>query len=321
MSTIIAQNNNAALGAFELARQQQQQQLKKHQPYSSYAAVVAPKSSDSDSESASSLGDDFVVTPFKPSTKSSPAITRRRFVPAPKDNLVASLATALNFLPLKDINAARNVNQTFSDAAARVAPQPFSRDDVTYVRWEPTVVPRPIKLPTFRRPTVAGAPTNFSWRCLNCGFLTSGPRACGTCQAPINVASCRVFLGQLRKDLTAELTSYMLRSVLPGLNVLHVESHTNPTDGRGKGCAWVYVDSVADAVSLTKLHKRVFADVDTEGFEGFWIVEENPSLVSCLASMAEHVGSLRGRPQFLPRQPMVAELPAKSVIAQIVSTM
>ena len=53
------------------------------------------------------------------------------------------------------------------------------------------------------------------------------------------------------EDLSAELATAMLRSVAPDVTILHIESHTNGADGRGKGCAWAYVNSVEDAMRVT----------------------------------------------------------------------
>jgi hypothetical protein len=97
-----------------------------------------------------------------------------------------------------------------------------------------------------------------------------------------------------------------------------MESHTNGADGRGKGCAWAYVNSVEDALRITELHKRVFVDLDADNGEGFWYIKD-AALKPQLNAMAEAIGSMRTRPLWLPRQPLVAELPSKSMIADYVN--
>ena len=74
-------------------------------------------------------------------------------------------------------------------------------------------------------------------------------------------SSCvRLFMGQLRKDNTEEAVLFMLEQTVPHITLLRVQPHTNPQTGRGKGCAWVYVASEADAHDVLKLHKRAFFD-------------------------------------------------------------
>jgi len=60
--------------------------------------------------------------------------------------------------------------------------------------------------------------------------------------------------------------------------------------------------------------------VDADGCEGFWIVA-NEQLIAPLAIMAEVQAQMRNRPHCLPRQPMVAELPGKSTLADVVARM
>ena len=303
MASVSAATTLDALQVFESERTQRRTKL-----YPSYAAALTAKTareSDDEESNASSLGCDDVHTKTAPLAISA--------MPAPRalsrPELLQVLVEAMRFLPLQDINAARLAAPVLAEAADYVAPQPLGHPDMTFVRWEPTAMP--VKLTPFR------GVNNFPWRCLACQSLTHGPRACLSCHTPINFSACRVFLGQLRKDLTAELTAYMLRSVAPEIEVLHVESHTNPQDGRGRGCAWVYVSTVEEALKVVALHKHIFADIDADGHEGFWFVR-NPAMVPFLGRMADVVGATRHRPQVLPRQPMVAELPGKSIMSDIV---
>jgi hypothetical protein len=256
------------------------------------------------------------------------AVAKPPVKPAPFTE-VDMFAHVLSFLPLEDIEVARLAAPVLAEAAERVAPKPLPCDDVVFVRWEPQELHTAILAPKSHLPVrraAAGAsyPPHvntaavFPWRCLSCGTVTSGPRQCGTCRAPLATSACRVFLGQLRKDLSAELATAMVRSLLPDVTVLHMESHTNGADGRGKGCAWAYVNSVEDALRITSLHKRVFIDLDADHAEGFWYVKD-AQLVGHLNAMADVLGQARGRPVWLPRQPLVAELPASSLLAQYVN--
>jgi rubrerythrin len=242
----------------------------------------------------------------------SAAQTARRAISAPparKDLLEESLAHALTFLTFDEIEVARRATKELAAAADRVAPKPLPCEDIAFVRWEPRESPV-----LHHQQQKAHGPAVFPWRCLNCGDVTVGPRSCGTCGAQLSTSACRAFLGQLRKDLSAELATSLLRMLVPDVTILHVESHTNAVDGRGKGCAWVYVSTVEDALRVTTLHKRVFVDLDADNGEGFWYVQD-AGLKGHLSAMADVLAAARGRPVWLPRQPLVAELPAKSMLA------
>lgn len=247
----------------------------------------------------------------------APAAPKRPRLSA--EQRVELLTTAMTFLPLADIDIARKAGPVFEAAANRVAPQPLGTDRVAFVRWEPQELHTALPTPKPARRGATSAPAVFPWRCLACGTVTAGPRSCGNCRAPLATSACRVFLGQLRKDLSAELATAMVRSLAPDVTILHMESHTNGVDGRGKGCAWAYVNSVEDALRITALHKRVFVDLDAENSEGFWFVKD-ATLSAHLCGMADIIGSTRGRPVWLPRQPLVAELPSKSMLAEYVNS-
>jgi hypothetical protein len=306
--------------------------------YRRAAPQQQPREESSGSGDDSSVGFREQITPFKVPQKPQawkqhqpyvgirPTVAKPKVVPPrPQMTLVDVLTQAMTFLPLDDIEIARQASPQFAEAASRVAPKPLPCDDMVFVRWEPqelhTAVAQVLKVPT-RRSSAAPTtvPTVFNWRCLSCGNISQGPRQCVSCQAPLSSAACRVFIGQIRKDLSAEFTTAMVRSLLPDVTILHMESHTNGADGRGKGCAWAYVNSVEDALRVTSLHKRVFADIDAENAEGFWFAKD-PQLVGHLSVMAETIGQNRQRPVWLPRQALVAELPANSMLAQYVASL
>lgn len=317
-----------------------------------FAADHHQSSSHSDvSDCDSSVGPQEDIKPFQyddvaraklaPSVldKSAAFVASITSKPAPRvlslEEKLEALTAAMAFLPLADLRVAREAGPLFEAAASRIAPRPFAdAKDMVFYRYSPQfdVAPHHHQASRFGMPTHANttvmiprgfapqqapASTHFHWRCLSCGNLSVGPRNCNTCRQPLAVSACRVFLGQIRKDLSAETATAMVRVLAPHVTVLHMESHTNPIDGRGKGCAWAYVDSVEDALALTALHKRIFVDLDDDDAEGFWFVQD-AALMPRLAAMAEEVGAFRNRPQWLPRQPLVAELPARSMLAQYV---
>ena len=231
--------------------------------------------------------------------------------------VVEIFCEALMYLPLHDIDAARHVSPALAVAADRVAPQPLGEAAPVFVRWVPQALRT--TLPPTRAQTMAMAqglnvPAMFHWLCLACNRRTAGPRYCRECHTPMAVGACRLFMGQLRKELTAELAAAMLRTLLPDVEILHVESHTNGTDGHGRGCAWVFVGSVEDARRVTALHKRVFVNVDADGGEGFWFARD-PALVPALDAMVAEVVARTDIPDGLPRLPVVVEAPAKAMIS------
>lgn len=313
---------------------------KRHSPYApSYVNTPSRDSDDSCSDDGS-LGPQHIVAPIdikKPAVQAylqaqAPA-TQPTVVAVPPTTAkpqrprlsaaaaVAMLTKAMTFLPLDDIDAARAVGPVFEAAANRVAPKPLGCNAIAFVRWEPQVLRTAIPAPKPKRaaPNAVPGPALFPWRCLACGSISVGPRQCQHCRASLAQSACRVFLGQLRKDLSAELATAMLRSVAPDVTILHIESHTNGADGRGKGCAWAYVNSVEDAMRVTALHKRVFVDLDKDGNEGFWFVQDD-ALKAHLATFADTLGAHRSRPVLMPRQPLVAELPGKSMLAEFVAS-
>lgn len=198
-----------------------------------------------------------------------------------------------------------------------------------------------------RAPTVAPS-VPYEWRCLACTALTNGNRNCSECGTETSAGACRVFLGQLRKLQTAELAADLIARVAPSVTVLHVESHTNAGSGRTKGCAWAYLDSAKDAHALVAaLHRRAFVDIDADGGEGVWYIPP-PAITGCsesadqaaLATLSEFArirveehqqegeehtseqqnydGSAAQRSSFLmPRQPVVAEIPAGSLLDKL----
>jgi len=212
-----------------------------------------------------------------------------------------ALANALEYLTFDELEVARYSSDALEAAADLIAPKPLPTPYATFIRWEP----EQLQLRATHRPNT------FTWRCMGCASRTTGTR-CNVCRSPIAQAACRVFVGQMRKAAAAQLTRDMIARLTPEVNVLHVEEHTQK-EGKCRGCVWVYVDSPAEAWLLTSLHKRVFIDVDEDMREGYWYVTE-PSCVPQLRAMAEVLGFAPHRPMVLPRQPLVAELPATSMM-------
>jgi hypothetical protein len=291
-------------------------------------------------------------------TTASPLPSASLLAAVPKAERAALLASMLQFMPLDQIEALRAVSSDFDEAASRVVAKPIAgATDVVFVRWTPRVLHEtPVDTsPQARRAkklaanaAMSASTVAYNWRCLNCASLNNGNRACACCRTPTSIGACRVFLGQLRKELTAELTTAMLATLCPSACVLHVESHTNPTGARGRGCAWVYLDSVADARELIHtMHKRAFIDVDADGGEGFWYImnsgadldmrkaqlaafaEERAAVTAAIVDVAAagasssssgpaelpEGGQQQRSAATMPRQPVVAEAGANSLLA------
>ena len=315
-----------------------------HNPYAIPARSLSPSNDDSISDDGSLGPQDFIAPSFdknqilKPTnvdassaassaaeeltTSTTTATQPTRKAPLSASDALDVFTRAMSYLRLEDIEVAREASPLFAAAANRVAPKPLDSDDIVFVRWEPqqlhTAMPAPAKTTTKRGGAPTAAPAVFPWRCLACGQISVGPRQCQHCRSPLAESACRVFIGQLRKELSAELATALVRSLASSnVTILHMESHTNGADGRGKGCAWAYVNSVEDALRVTALHKRVFVDLDEDDNEGFWFIKD-PALAPQLGAFADTIGAARTRPVWLPRQPLVAELPAKSMLAQFV---
>ena len=68
----------------------------------------------------------------------------------------------------------------------------------------------------------------------------------------------RVFFGQLPTDRAMEVLDWLLHLLKPSVPIFHIEAHTAKGKGgrgnRGKGCAWAYVPTVADAQELVALN-------------------------------------------------------------------
>jgi hypothetical protein len=200
----------------------------------------------------------------------------------------------LEFMPLQEVQRVRGVCGRWAAAAQEIAPTPLGATaDAVFMRWT--------------APRVASKKSVCQWLCLACGQRATGTRRCDACFTPIATAACRVFLGQLRKERTTPLVHFVLGMLLPDVEVLHVESHTNAA-GRGKGCAWVYLSSMDAAAAVVELHKRVFVDADADGREGVWYVARD-ELVPSLGAMAAECAAAARRLTVLPKQPLVAELP------------
>nr|CCC89418.1 unnamed protein product [Trypanosoma congolense IL3000] len=124
------------------------------------------------------------------------------------------------------------------------------------------------------------------------------------------VKPIRLFFGQQRRDPHPSALRRLLRFIAPDLLITHMEAHTSSGTGRGKGCAWVVVPSVAEAKRLLLLSGRIFLDVNSDGEEVYMF-----GPLTCrkwLHNYAEHVTEVTPRQSHLPRQPMVVEIPRKS---------
>ena len=235
----------------------------------------------------------------------------------------AGLDTVVSFLPWRDAARARGVSRRWRDAIAA--------NGVVTVSQLPRAPLVPGCPPAFFVPcradlegTEAAMEDRLTcrhadrWRCAHCGFVNGEHRIlCGFrgCQqpAPSHEGTARLFLGQLRRSQTVPFVRWLVEDVLgaddgfrPPATLRSVENHRNETTGRGKGCAWVYIDEPAAAPGLIRFHHRVFVDVaGPKHEEGVWIVPRGAEAL--LTMHASHAGH---RDAHLPRTSLVVEPPA-----------
>jgi hypothetical protein len=222
------------------------------------------------------------------------------------DLSVTALETILEYLPVRDVNRVRSLTFGLSVAAARLCPQPLGHG-VTFVRCSHLAeLPKP-------QPNPHAPPTPFYWRCASCSGYSDNHEACVFCGMSIKQSGCRVFLGQVRKQHAAIALNFLLRAVLPEVQVLHIESHSNK-DGYEKGAAWVYVDSPEQAHAVTELHKRVLFDCDGDGHEGFWLLDDTQLETQFASFAASRKCDVSRKERPLPGQPLVAEFPSSSML-------
>lgn len=212
------------------------------------------------------------------------------------------MSTVVGYLPLRDLLNVRGVSKSFTSQVDSIA-RPVSKGQVF------------IQMPDLTK----------------CGVDHRHPRGtlrwtCGACRTNNNIASAtcrrcgkvnatcenirRVFFGQLRKDLTVECVQWMLAMLAPTVPVYHIENHTSK-EGRGKGCAWIYITSAKAEEQLLKLNRRVFLDVDEHVREGMHV--SGALVADQLEHFAMTRSGLRSRPHVLPRQQLVVERPAAAV--------
>jgi len=114
------------------------------------------------------------------------------------------------------------------------------------------------------------------WCCIECDAETFGHK-CTCCGRPRETGALRVFVGKLNREGSAEMTNAMLQTMLSNPSqdlsgpVLHIEPHTHASNGRGKGCTWIYVRSAKDVKTIVDaFHHRTFIAVHpTSGEVGF----------------------------------------------------
>ncbi|RNF09309.1 hypothetical protein TraAM80_02256 [Trypanosoma rangeli] len=119
----------------------------------------------------------------------------------------------------------------------------------------------------------------------------------------------RLFFGQQRRDNHPSSLRHLLNFLVPDVLIPQMEAHTNALNGRGKGCTWVFVTSQEDAKRLMQFNKLIFLDVNAAGSEVYLVAP--PRSKAWIQDHAESVGGWATRPMYLPRQPMVIEMPEK----------
>ena len=213
----------------------------------------------------------------------------------------SAMSTVVGYLPLRDLLNVRGVSKSFTSQVDSIA-RPVSKGQVF------------IQMPDLTKCAVDQRHPRgtLRWTCGAC--RTNNNIASATCRRCGKVnAACenirRVFFGQLRKDLTVECVQWMLAMLAPTVPVYHIENHTSK-EGRGKGCAWIYITSAKAEEQLLKLNRRVFLDVDEQVREGMHV--SGTRVADHLENYAMTRSGLRCRPHVLPRQQLVVERPAAS---------
>jgi hypothetical protein len=212
------------------------------------------------------------------------------------------LMTIVSYLPIREVTILRTLNSKLFEVAQLVIP--VAGPGLVFIRfeWETNRGKR--------FDYCVPSPGALRWSCGACSTVNRvNATNCRRCQACYleGHGTRRVFFGQLRKDRTAELVDWIIALVCPQIKLCHVENHTNGVDGRGKGCAWVYVANEYDEQRLLTLNKRMFVDVDDDGREGIWYC--SPDFIESLGVMASRRSCFPNRPIVLARQPLVVERP------------
>ncbi|ESS66363.1 hypothetical protein TCDM_04980 [Trypanosoma cruzi Dm28c] len=119
----------------------------------------------------------------------------------------------------------------------------------------------------------------------------------------------RLFFGQQRRDPHPASLRHLLNFLVPEISIPHMESHTNALNNRGKGCTWVFVTSQDDVKLLMQFNRLIFLDLNADGREVYMVAP--PRSRKWIQEYAENIARWSTRPIYLPRQPMVIEVPEK----------
>ncbi|KAF8300362.1 cyclin-like F-box protein 2 [Trypanosoma cruzi] len=119
----------------------------------------------------------------------------------------------------------------------------------------------------------------------------------------------RLFFGQQRRDPHPASLRHLLNFLVPEISIPHMESHTNALNNRGKGCTWVFVTSQDDVKRLMRFNRLIFLDLNADGREVYMVAP--PRSRMWIQEYAENIARWSTRPIYLPRQPMVIEVPEK----------
>lgn len=250
----------------------------------------------------------------------------------------------MSFVDWRTAVKARQVNRAWMSAslsAAVVCRLPHAKAPAVFVpcRLSPAAMMRKrdeVRLCLTPTPTTTTTTTHFTsdaastatsplpshwvdWRCTHCDAQNlSTRRTCAGCgNQQRGTTTTRIFLGQLRRDATVTMVRWFVEDVcgVPKGSLQSIENHCNKLTGRGKGCAWAYVedDGVA-AERVLSFHHRAYYDV-MNGVEGVWIV--HPAHSEALTDDAAIRGAASDRPRFMPRTAMVVELPARAATSAL----
>ena len=208
------------------------------------------------------------------------------------------LQLLIGYLPLVDRSRMRLVS---ASVAREIRKTLRAQSEGHVVISVPDLSQRPLRL----QPRTA-----LRWICPCCRTHTniseSACRKCATA-ADINPGIRRIFIGQIRKDLTVEFLDWLLAVLTPRIPLFHIENHTTK-EGRGRGCAWLYVYGEDAEATLFTLSQRIFLDKDDSSDEEvlhFCL----PAAISTLEHIAKSRSRSDGRPLVLPRRLLVVESP------------
>ncbi|KAH9598457.1 hypothetical protein LSM04_008962 [Trypanosoma melophagium] len=166
-----------------------------------------------------------------------------------------------------------------------------------------------------------GLQTSRFWSCRLCGKAHDVVReTCVRCRRHSSGPFTKLFFGQIIKEKTdcARSVLRLLYATHPGITIHSIEAHQNE-NGRGLGCASVYVSTDALSELISKLNGNVFFDTNhtspsslrghqrDDGMDGFYVYYVYSSQQPWLEALIAARTSQRHRINTMPWGGLVVE--------------